>query len=407
MNYNELYEIIHKEVYGRLKNELSEEEKQEYDYAISNIVKEMLDLSSEAILGQDIQKTFILRKYYGVLDDGNRQSMRSIATEIGKSAQRVSQILEKLNRNLVYNVVNYKKNEIKKEEIKRVSSLTYSDRYSELKDKQIGELNISVRVFYNLKRMGINTIEDLLSYGKTDLINFNISQKGAEEIETAIHGLGLKFIEELTAEERNNLLMNCSVEERKNLSSSFLNNNSQMDKFRRKDKYGNLGLATIGTVVDFINACPALIEKNIMDELIALGMNVSVDKIIQYHLIGKEEISEQFEAIAQLNLPIEVLKSLDFHYLGLDKRVNYDGSVRYSKDTQGNDLKTIGDFIKMPKADLLKIRGIGPMKSEEIINSIHTLGLYFSDEVDILKAYSSSIHEQLESGLSTPTGKRK
>ena len=61
----------------------------------------------------------------------------------------------------------------------------------------------------------------------------------------------------------------------------------------------------------------------------------------------------------------------------------------------------------MPKSELLKIRGIGPMKAEEIISSVHGLGLYFTDEIDILKAYSSSIHEQLESGLSTPTGKRK
>lgn len=65
------------------------------------------------------------------------------------------------------------------------------------KDDSIEQLNLSVKTIFELKRNGIEKIEDLLCYQEKDFSQFRHIQHGRlDEIKNAVHAKGERFWDE-------------------------------------------------------------------------------------------------------------------------------------------------------------------------------------------------------------------
>lgn len=394
MNFHELYKIISKEFYesGEFKRygyELNYETIKKFRPKIEEVVNELLNQSIQALPRLDIKTTFILRKHYGVLDDGKHQTLKSIGEDIEITPERIRQLLTKGKRFLFLEILRPKKDE----KMKKPSSLEVSLEYDKLKNKTIGELRLSPRLFMRLSRNGIVTINDLLTFSKTDLQNyrvccFKISGNAITEIEDSLEKMNLKFIDDLTKEEKEKLISSLSSENKMMLSASFINSNAKLDIFRNKEKYGNHSLVTIGEVLEFVNSTDFIIDSGVLTDLTDLGFNVSVNKRLDHILMDKPDLQSRIETIAEQNYPLDVLKTIKVKTLGLNNPT--------AKRLICYGHKTIGDVLKLNSQDLSKIRSLGSKGIADITNSIHGLGLCFSDEVDLLSAYSTAISEQLD-----------
>ena len=73
-------------------------------------------------------------------------------------------------------------------------SIQNHSKFSALLDLDIGNLNLSLRPYTCLKRANIQTIRDLLSYSREELLLFkNFGQKSLEEVENSLFQLGFFF----------------------------------------------------------------------------------------------------------------------------------------------------------------------------------------------------------------------
>ena len=114
--------------------------------------------------------------------------------------------------------------------------------------------------------------------------------------------------------------------------------------------------------------------------------------------MGAETLEQRIQMITDQNYSFNTLITINLEYLGLN------GKIVGAFTSCG--FNTIGDLLKSNLTDLNKIRGLGIKGKEDIINSIHGLGLYFKDEVEILKVYSDVIREQLNNSSSVLTLKK-
>ena len=68
-----------------------------------------------------------------------------------------------------------------------------TDDNSEL-DKQIEDLDLSVRSYNCLKRAGIHSVRQLVEYSENDLLNIrNFGVKSIEEVKDKLESMGLSF----------------------------------------------------------------------------------------------------------------------------------------------------------------------------------------------------------------------
>lgn len=285
------------------------------------------------------------------------------------------------------------------DKLKKPSSLELSEKYLSLKSKTLGELELPNRIFTSLSRMGIKTLNELLTFSKEDLFKHGgFSKETLKLLELKMESMGLRFIDDLSKEEKEELLLTYSLEDKLILSSSLINSNEMLNIFRDKQKYGNKPLKTIGEVLDFVNNTKQIIPNQVLDDLSDLELPVSINKRLDYVLMGAETLEQRIQMITDQNYSFNTLITINLEYLGLN------GKIVGAFTSCG--FNTIGDLLKLNLTDLNKIRGLGIKGKEDIINSIHGLGLYFKDEVEILKVYSDVIREQLNNSSSGLTLKK-
>lgn len=394
MNYNELCEYYAKKIFGEdyLKHSGYQSKKE----LIKKVASDLFDLNIQAIAGFDIRTTYILRQHYGILNNGEHQTLRKIGNTIDRTPQRIRQIIIRTENSLCLKICN---GQLFEDKLQKPSSLELSEKYLDLKSKTLGELELPNRIFTSLSRMGIKTLNELLTFSKEDLFKHGgFSKETLKLLELKMESMGLRFIDDLSKEEKEELLLTYSLEDKLSLSSSLINSNEMLNIFRNKQKYGNKPLKTIGEVLDFVNNTKQIIPNQVLDDLSDLELPVSINKRLDYVLMGAETLEQRIQMITDQNYSFNTLITINLEYLGLN------GKIVGAFTSCG--FNTIGDLLKLNLTDLNKIRGLGIKGKEDIINSIHGLGLYFKDEVEILKVYSDAIREQLNNSSSGLTLKK-
>ena len=189
-------EKIFENFFAEAKINLTREEKN-YLYNLTNLI---CNTSVNSIMNLSEKQTFVLRKRLGVFDDGIIQSLRLIGENLDepKSTEAIRMILKKSYRmSLVYihRMISAEKSKIYEEHI-RIQK-------GDVLDTPIEDLNLSIRAFNLIKRIGISTIGDLIKLS-TDNLQFmtRMSCKNlCYEIVESIHNRGLLFVDEISTNE--------------------------------------------------------------------------------------------------------------------------------------------------------------------------------------------------------------
>lgn len=189
-----------------------------YVKEIENLVTDLFDLNKLSIYPLDEEQTLIIRKYFGIFDDGIRISSIDIAKIYNVTPQS---IMVKINRSLqqIYRCI------LKSNKDKKMSSVEINSIH---KNKLIKDLNLDYYTNSILSKNSINTIEELLMYSIVELQSMGLID--LDNLINEIHKRNLKFIDELNSQERrsiifkNNLntILNSSLFWAKNKNSKFL-----------------------------------------------------------------------------------------------------------------------------------------------------------------------------------------
>lgn len=364
MNREELKEMFKSKW---IKNEFSQEEKIRIEAIIDKLVDDLYNTSQSVVYPLTEKNTYIFRKVNGILDNGVCQTQRSVAEELGFAHARIGQILERIMVELHYH-------RVRRIDSKALSTIKMSSANLSQNEKtnniEIGTLNLKGYIIKKLRSLNVVTLQDLLALSIQDLkIKFgNIT---GENIVNVVHSYGLKFIEELSLEEKRQIISNSSIDMVMNSSISWID----MSELSHKKLYENLSDCVLKSVIDLIN----------QDELVKIlgTKNNDTYEITNYaQLLGfKKEVNEEnflTMNISKMPFPTKVINALKYHNI-----------------TSGSEL------IKVKTIDLPQINRLGSKSSEDIINYVHNCGYFFADEIEKMQIYSTAINEQLEDSSRT------
>lgn len=407
------FEFISTRIYG--KNYSLDERYQSNKKLVEVLVNDLQNLDIEEISPLNREKTHILRQYYGILNGGKRQTLRDIAKHIDKSHERVRTIIkssearlfkvllywpkkqddEKINEGILDDLQDTKSDYTKK----KPSSLMLSDQYEQLKEKSLITLGFSYEIIVALYEIGVKNLEELLTLSKFDLTNKKISEKFVHQIEQKMISMNLRFIEDLSKKEKERLFFMSAYKDKKKLTSAFIHSNDQLGIYREQREYGPDFLKTLGETFSFISYSSLDIPQEVINDLKDLGFSISINRKVELLTRDYEDSKGKISAILHQNYSLDELATVEIRHLG----INGHGIQALYR----NNIYTVRDLLKLNCNDLFCIAGFGSKSRVEIVELIHGLGLYFADEVEILKAYSELIHEQLEDNKSTLVLRKK
>lgn len=350
------------------------------DANIKDLVDKLFDLNSKTIPLLDARTTYILRRKYGILDCKKGLSFRNIGDEFNITRQAIEQIMKNAEICLINYVKFYRKFKAQKP-----SSLVLSKRYLELKDQNLSEINLSRRLLIVYFQLGITTTKELLSYTKYDLKKMEISAQRISETENKLKNLGLKFIDDLTLEEK--LLLISLSKDKNNLSAGFLSSNSLLNKFRDLYKYP-IKLDTLGEVYNLAKNKNVVMPQEVLEDLEDLGYFVPASKKIESLLASEETQEKKINKVIELNLPYEVLITLSLKSFAIEYIFINPNKLR-------SIVTTIGELLELNRSDLPNIMNLGEKRVSELINLVHSLGLFFKDEIEIINVYCQAVQDEL------------
>jgi len=353
-----------------IKNELPQEEKMRIEAVIEKLVDDLYNTNQSVVYPLTEKNTYIFRKVNGILDNGVCQSQRSVAEELGFAHARIGQILE---RDIMRELHKYR---VSKSDAKSLSTIKMSSadliQYEESKNIEIGTLNLKGQTIKELRSLDVATLHDLLTLSIQDL-KIYFGDITVENIVNVVHSYGLKFIEELSLEEKRQIISNSNIDVVMNSSISWIN----MSGLSHKNLFKNLGKTNcvLQSIIDLMN----------QDKLVKIlgSKNTDTDEIVNYaQLLGfRKEVSEDNFLTMNINkmpFPTKVINALMYHNI-----------------TNGAEL------IKISTTALPEISRLGNKSSAEIINYVHNCGYFFADEMEKMQVYSTAIHEQLEDSSKT------
>lgn len=266
---------------GRGNIALSETENQ----VLKLILDDFCDVTKD-IYNLSERKLYILRKIYGIYDNGVCQSRASVARELGVSSSYVSQLANTAMRNLHYcinkyllnakQVADFRNLNWSLQDLESVEVPTSTKKYFESKnihnygdlfnisdkellkilieipnifdpilkfeilkgnmDAHIESLNLSIRAYNCLKRSNIDYLSQILSMTKEDLGHVrNLGWKSRDEILEKIHSLGLLMSwEKPLALEQESLLQDSNVEVTDTINKNVSENpETPIEKYKR------------------------------------------------------------------------------------------------------------------------------------------------------------------------------
>lgn len=157
------------EVFPQLK-ECFDDDPVAIDNIFDEFITDLYDLSKPVVRPfLDERLTYIYRKTYGILDNGSLQTKVSVGKEFDMTGERVGQLIKIANRNIINMLV--------------VDYNSYKNGVS-FKEIPIDQLGVSTRVYFLLKRNGINFVSDI---NMEKLVNINsFGEKACEEIERGL-----------------------------------------------------------------------------------------------------------------------------------------------------------------------------------------------------------------------------
>ena len=163
---------------------------------INEYVDEICNLSINIVTSLSEAETYYVRRRLGVYNDGEKEQYRIVAEHSNAKAQNIciavhnayNNMLKKIKSGVVSN----------KDDMTKMSSLLLSTNY---RNVDISKLNLNSRIRRVLS-MRVHNIYDLLSYGFDDLEKMGLGIDSINYLVDKMHELGLKFIDELTDEER-------------------------------------------------------------------------------------------------------------------------------------------------------------------------------------------------------------
>ena len=156
------------------------------------------------------------------------------------------------------------------------------------------------------------------------------------------------------------------------------------------------------TAVEYINGIEVIkafgqhYGPNYQEKIYRMIVSNGIDDMISYleKKIGvQSSIIDEFHSTEEEQskkiVPVDELLKSGIRDLDL--------SVRSCNCLLRRGIGTVSDLIKLNVSDLSKIRNMGNKGIQEIIDFVHGNGLFFADEVPVLKVYLEEIHTQLDS----------
>lgn len=330
---------------------------------IEEALDEICDLSMDIMSHLTEAETFVIRKRLGVYDNGEKQTLRAIAEATGKTHERIRQIENKAYMRIIYSLA--RKTYTQKDKKTKMSSLSIQEKYADI---SISRLGIDKKIISMLSYGRIGTLDDLLCYGYEDFQNMGLGKKSFSQLSDKIHSLGLKFIEELTDEEKRmiisvsskDMIDNSSIAWISNLNKSIL---SMLSKERR---------TTISQLREYIEN-----DGKINEDAIIYASSIGIN-------IGKKP------KLTTENVEISLEELLDTSIK------NIEISTRLFNVLNRHGFKTLRDVVlnTTKQFDILFNQGV--VTKAELFDLIHKFGLFFADEAPTMKLYSEEISTQLD-----------
>ncbi|MBQ9071699.1 MAG: hypothetical protein IJY25_00885 [Bacilli bacterium] len=316
-------------------------------------VNGLYEISTSVVKPLSKNETFLFRKKYGIFDKGVYQPLYNVeGSPVHNSDIKITM--------KIANTEIKKYIKIKKIEIEQLSVFdVYTDKIY-LADKQLGELDLCSQTdFEKLRKKGIFTLKDLLQYDRKTIEVIILSKTPFIK---NIYNLGLKFISEITPEEKEQAIKRNSIDKILNSDISWLGLSREIEYYLKKTQCINK-IRDIGR--------SSYIDKEATNRLKKLELSFLLNSS------NKKEynITDEF-----LNLDISKLNICVSAYNCLKR----------------SGINTIRDLISKDTKDLLMIRNLSSNSYSDIIQKVHRLGLYFNDEREVIKLESEVENHKTE-----------
>lgn len=248
------------------------------------------------------------------------------------------------------------------------------------KDDSIEQLNLSVKTIFELKRNGIEKIEDLLACNEEQFVKFRHIHHGRwNEIKNAVHALGFIFVDEDISilMEQNNLLeqdistLGLSLNPLKALLNAKIYTVGDLLSYSSNDlrKLPFIDYTNLKFIKNAIHARGV----KLLDENDSLLYERIQNIQIELFLLNKKKIKEELT-----EFKIEDLNLSNRLYLLLKRR----------------NINTVSDLLSYNIMSLSKVNGLGFNHIQSLIQALSCYGYHFSDENYVVFTKSKLIKEK-------------
>lgn len=223
-NRNETYaQKMYEEIFKNFKKVYKDEDKIIFNQCLDYIKKYFIqfdkkfnDLSITRLLSISERDTKIIRKRYGVYNDGNNQSLDDIGKQFDLSLARIAIIIDEFNKMLwddIYNKVYYIMFELKRGNVDVLSENIIG----------IAELGLDTKTYRWLRKKGC-FVSDITKMTKSELKKCKmIGKRAYEEIIYKVHSLGYYFPDEIGFEDEIDIInANTSVQGEKSMINNTI-----------------------------------------------------------------------------------------------------------------------------------------------------------------------------------------
>ena len=245
---------------------------------------------------------------------------------------------------------------------KRVSSAVLYDE--NIRNISVSELGFSKFSLKFLEDYQINTLEDLLTFSKQDILSFASSlhsgsgytDKSIYQIIDVVTQNGFRFIDDLSVAERREILNSASYDMIMKSSVNWIIGDKRCSFHKRYIEEFLLAMKD-GTIRD----------ESLFDALEENNIHIDRRKIVT---------------------PIDELLDTSLFHLPITYKLAHGRPM----------IVTLNDFLyRKTTNSVRKTTSVSLKKREETIDYVHSLGLCFSDEVPVMKGIVDSIVDQLGS----------
>ena len=325
-----------------LKDLLMKKFNEKDEVIVNKIVDELFDLNKKEVFPLDEIETFLFRKRYGVYD-GVLFSKEQLVKDLNIGYAKFQKVLD-----TAFTKLGFRINKIERRSKKEKMS---SFEISKQEDILVTNLNITKSLQHILMRNNVFTLKEILELGQMELKKILIP-KLFDVLVNYIHILDLKFIDELSLNEKKEIIKDKNIDVIYNSSIYWAS-----VKINRTNSHD------IRDLINKINLFPANERDDIKRNLEELGIKI-------------KSLQER---------SFEELYGMDISNLGLSRE-------------QYNILANIGinnifSLISLTTVDLKTRFNIEYSTVKKIIDNVHSAGLVFIDEAMQMQKYTEIVED--------------